>query len=171
MGRRVVIAPDSFKGSATSTEVARALADGWRAVHAGDEVVELPLADGGEGTLEALAAARTDARWSQAPVSGPDSRPVTARWLHLSDGTAVAELAQSSGLPLMGHPDPLGAHTFGLGEVLAAALDAGAQRIIVGLGGSASTDGGAGCLTALGARFPRSRRGAAGPRRRAARRP
>jgi glycerate kinase len=153
VGTRVVIAPDSFKGTASSTDVAKALADGWRAVHPRDDVVELPLADGGEGTLDALAAARTDAAWSHLQVSGPDSRPATARWLHLPDGTAVAELAQSSGLPLMDHPDPLGAHTFGLGQVLAAALDAGAKRIIVGLGGSASTDGGMGCLTALGVRF------------------
>lgn len=151
--RRVVISPDSFKGTVTSAEVARALADGWRAVRSGDEVVEIPLADGGEGTLEALAAARTDAHWSSLEVSGPDSRRVTARWVQLPDGTAVAELAQSSGLPLMEQPDSLGAHTVGLGEVLAAALDAGAQRLMVGLGGSASTDGGTGCLTALGARF------------------
>jgi glycerate kinase len=153
VGRRVVIAPDSFKGTATATEAAGALADGWRSVRPGDDVVELPLADGGEGTLEALAAGRTDVRWSTLAVSGPHSRPVTARWLSLPDGTAAAELAQSSGLPLMERPDPLGAHTVGLGEVLAAALDAGAQRLVVGLGGSASTDGGTGCLTALGARF------------------
>ena len=71
----------------------------------------------------------------------------------LRDGTAVVELAQSSGLPPIAQPDPLGAHTFGLGEVIAACLDAGARRLVVGLGGSASTDGGTGCLSALGARF------------------
>ncbi len=86
-------------------------------------------------------------------VSGPGPDPVVARWLSLGDGTAMVELAQSSGLPLLREPDPLRAHTRGLGEVVAAALGTGPTRLVVGLGGSASTDGGTGCLSALGARF------------------
>lgn len=151
--RRVVIAPDSFKGTATSAQAAAALAAGWRSVRPDDELVLLPLADGGEGTLDALAAAEPLAVFRTADVAGPDSRPVRARWLLLPDGTAAVELAESSGLPLMREPDALGAHTSGLGEVLAAAVAAGARRIVVGLGGSASTDGGSGCVSALGATF------------------
>jgi glycerate kinase len=150
---RVVIAPDSFKGSATAAEVAAALAEGWRSVRPDDEVVELPLADGGEGTLEVFAAALPGARHRTVRVTGPDGREVDAGWLALPDGTAVVELACASGLPLMTHPDPLGAQTVGLGEVAAAALDAGARRLVTALGGSASTDAGSGALAALGARF------------------
>ena len=84
------------------------------------------------------------------PVTGPDGRPTEGHWLELPDGTAVVELAQTSGLPLMKRLDPLGATTRGLGEVIAAALDAGATAFVIGLGGSASTDGGAGALRALG---------------------
>ena len=151
--RQILIAPDSFKSSATAADVAHALAQGWKSVYPADDVVELPLADGGEGTLDALAAGRTDACWHEVEVTGPDSRPVVARWLRLGDGTAAVELAQSSGLPQMEQLDALGAHTRGLGEVIAAALDTKPRRLLVGLGGSAGTDGGTGCLSALGARF------------------
>ena len=150
---RVLIAPDSFKGSASATAVANALAAGWLAVRPGDQVTRLPLADGGEGTLDVLAAAVPGARWHRARVTGPGGAPVTSRWLELPGRTAVTELARSSGLPLLASPDPMGAQTTGLGEVLGRALDAGADRIVVGLGGSAATDGGAGALAALGARF------------------
>ncbi|NES30281.1 glycerate kinase [Micromonospora terminaliae] len=150
---RVVVAPDSFKGSATADEAARALARGWLARRPGDDVRLVPLADGGEGTLDAFAAARPDAERRTVTVPGPDGRPVSAAWLLLPDRTAVLELARSSGLPLMASPDPLGAHTYGLGAVARAALDAGATRLVVGLGGSASTDGGTGALRALGLRL------------------
>jgi glycerate kinase len=150
---RVLIAPDSFKGSASATAVAAALARGWLAARPGDQVTRLPLADGGEGTLEVLATTVPGARWRRSLVTGPGGGPVSCRWLLLPGGTAVAELARASGLPLLAHPDPMGAHTTGLGEVLGRALDAGATRILVGLGGSASTDGGTGALAALGARF------------------
>ncbi len=113
----------------------------------------VPLADGGEGTLDVLAAAVPAARWEQAQVTGPAGQPVDCPWLVLPDGTAVVELAAASGLPLLSRPDPLGAHTIGLGEVIGCALDAGARRLTVALGGSASTDGGTGALAALGARF------------------
>jgi glycerate 2-kinase len=152
---RVLIAPDSFKGTLPATGVARALAGGWRAVRPADTVVELPLADGGEGTLDAVNAAVPQAVLHRlAPVTGPDGRPVPAAWVELPDGRAVVELATSSGLPLMAAPDPLGAHTSGLGEVLLAAVArAGVRAVSIAVGGSASTDGGTGALAALGAVF------------------
>ena len=150
---RVVVAPDSFKGSISARDAATAISAGWRSVRPGDEVVELPQADGGEGTLDAIEAAIPDAVRRQAGmVTGPDGRPVPGEWLELPNGTAVVELAQCCGLALMERLDPLGATTRGLGEVITAALDAGAPRLVIALGGSASTDGGAGALAALGAR-------------------
>jgi glycerate 2-kinase len=150
---RVVVAPDSFKGSIGAAEAAAALAAGWRDARSGDELVCLPLADGGEGTLQVLAAADPAARWHCVPVTGPDGRVVPSRWLERGDRTGYVELAQASGLPLMAALDPLGAQTTGTGELIAHALDAGARRIVIALGGSASTDGGTGALAALGARF------------------
>jgi len=150
---RVLVAPDSFKGSLPADAAARALAGGWLARRPGDDVRLFPLADGGEGTVDAFAAALPAAERRTLTVPGPDGRPVTAAWLVLPDGAAVLELAQSSGLPLMAAPDPLGAHTYGLGVLARAALDAGATRLVVGLGGSASTDGGTGALRALGLRL------------------
>jgi glycerate 2-kinase len=150
---RVVLAPDSFKGTIGAAGAAAALAAGWRAARPADELVCVPLADGGEGTLAVLAAADPAARWHEARVSGPGTEPVTARWLELGDRTHVIELASAAGLPQLPRPDPLGAHTAGVGELIGAALDAGARRVTVGLGGSASTDGGSGALRALGAAF------------------
>ena len=150
---RVVIAPDSFKGSIGAAGAAAALAEGWCAVRPGDELICLPLADGGEGTLDVLAAAVTGAHWRDALVTGPAGQPVDCAWLDLPGGTAAVELARASGLPLLPAPDPLGAQTTGLGEVIGHALDAGAGQVLVALGGSASTDGGTGALAALGARF------------------
>jgi glycerate kinase len=150
---RVVVAPDSFKGTIGAADAAAALARGWRAARPADELICVPLADGGEGTLAVLAAADPAARWHEARVSGPGARPVTARWLELRDRAHVIELASAAGLPQLPEPDPMGAHTTGVGELIGAALDAGAQRITVGLGGSASTDGGSGALRALGAAF------------------
>jgi glycerate kinase len=150
---RVVIAPDSFKGTIDAASAAAALAEGWQAARPGDEVVCLPLADGGEGTVAVLAAGAQSPVWHQAVVSGPGTTPVTARWLELPGAVHVIELASAAGLPQLPVPDPLGAHTAGVGQLLGLALDAGARRIVLGLGGSASTDGGTGALTALGARF------------------
>jgi len=148
---QVVIAPDSFKGSVDAAAAAEAIGSGWRAVRPLDEVILLPQADGGEGTLDAIATAVPDSRLRDTgPVSGPDGRPVEGHWLQLPNGTAIVELALSSGLPLMSQFDPLGASTRGTGEVIAAALDAGATALAIGLGGSASTDGGSGALRALG---------------------
>jgi glycerate kinase len=150
---RVVIAPDSFKGSIGASAAAAALASGWRSVRPGDEVVCVPLADGGEGTLDVLAAAVSGARWHQERVTGPAGQPVDCAWLELPGGVAAVELARASGLPLLARPDPLGAQTTGLGEVIGRALDTGARQVTIALGGSASTDGGTGALAALGARF------------------
>ncbi|HEY0261121.1 MAG TPA: glycerate kinase [Lacisediminihabitans sp.] len=150
----VVVAPDSFKGSLGAAGVAAAIAAGWSSVRPGDTIRLLPQADGGEGTLETIeAAVPGSVRHEIGPVTGPDGRPTPGVWLELPDGTAVVELAQMSGLPLMDRPDPLGATTFGLGEVIRSAVTAGVRRLLVGLGGSASTDGGAGALAALGLRL------------------
>jgi glycerate 2-kinase len=150
---RVVVAPDSFKGSLGAREAAAALAEGWREARPADDLVCLPLADGGEGTLQVLAATDAAVRWHPVQVTGPDGRAVASCWLELRDATACIELALASGLPLMAALDPLGAQTTGTGELIADALGAGARRIVIALGGSASTDGGTGALTALGARF------------------
>ncbi len=150
---RVVIAPDSFKGSIGAAAAAAALAGGWHTARPGDEVICVPLADGGEGTLDVLAAAVSGARWRTAQVTGPAGRPVECAWLELPGGVAAVELARASGLPLLDRPDPLGAQTTGLGEIIGRALDAGATQVMIALGGSASTDGGTGALAALGARF------------------
>ena len=151
---RVIIAPDSFKGSLPATGVAAAIASGWRSVRPDDDLLLFPQADGGEGTLDAIAdAVPGSKRHDVGAVTGPDLRPTPGEWLELPDGTAVVELAQMSGLPLMRELDAMEATTRGLGEVIAAALDAGATRFVVGLGGSASTDGGAGALVALGLRL------------------
>lgn len=151
---RIVIAPDSFKGSLDAASAAAAIAAGWRAARPDDELITMPQADGGEGTLEAVASASPGARYVDVgPVTGPDGRSVHGRWLMLPDGTAVVELAQPSGLSLMDRLDPLGATTRGLGQVILDALDSGASALVIGLGGSASTDGAAGALSALGLRF------------------
>jgi len=150
---RVVIAPDSVKGSIGAAAAAAALADGWRAVRPADEVSCIPLADGGEGTLDVLAAGQQGARWHRARVRGPGRGLLEACWLELPGRLHVIELARAAGLPLLAVPDPLHAHSAGAGDLVVAALDRGAARIEVALGGSACTDGGAGLLAALGARF------------------
>jgi glycerate kinase len=149
----VIIAPDSFKGSLGAREVAEAVAAGWSSVRPTDDIRILPQADGGEGTLDAIeAAVPGSVRHDVGPVTGPDGRPVSGVWLELPGGVGVVELAQSCGLPLMRELDPLGATTLGLGEVIRAAISHGIGRLVIGLGGSASTDGGAGALAALGLR-------------------
>ena len=150
---RIVIAPDSFKGTATAVEVAQNLAAGWRTERPADEIVLLPMADGGEGTLDAFEAAVPGARRIPIAVDGPDSRPHEASWLLLPDGTAVIELAVTSGITLMHELRPLDAHARGFGQAIAAALDAGATSLMLAVGGSASSDGGASVLSELGARL------------------
>jgi glycerate 2-kinase len=141
---RIVVAPDKFRGTVTAATAARALAGGLRAL--GHTVVELPLADGGEGTLEALGGANRTTT-----VSGPLGDPVQAGW-RLSGRSAVIEMAAASGLELVGgadENDAVSASTHGTGELIAAALDSGANDVVVGVGGSATTDGGLGALRAL----------------------
>jgi glycerate 2-kinase len=148
----VVIAPDSFKGSLTSVEVARALAAGWRRARPVDHLVLAPLADGGEGTLVAIEAAGGWV-WEEAAAHDPLGRPLSARWLRSTDGLrAVVELAAASGLSRLtpAERDPAGASTYGTGEVLRAVVATGVRRIDLGVGGSATTDGGLGILAALG---------------------
>lgn len=147
----MLVAPDSFKGTLSASRAAAAIAEGWLSRRPADRMTLLPLADGGEGTLDALGAAVPGSvLHTVGPVTGPDGRPTPGAWLELPGRIAVVELAQCSGLPLMDELDPLGASTIGLGEVIAAALSARARSVVVALGGSASTDAGMGALTALG---------------------
>jgi len=147
-GRHLLAAPDKMRGTASAAEVAAAMAAA--AERAGWTCHQAPLADGGEGTLEVLGGPNR-----RTIVTGPLGRPVEAEW-RLDGRTAVIEMARASGLELAGGPeanDPLEATTRGTGELIAAALGAGARRIIVGVGGSATTDGGLGAVDVLAARL------------------
>jgi glycerate kinase len=151
---RVVIAPDSFKGSATNSDIALWISEGWASVRPGDEIIQIPMADGGEGTLNTIAAIRDDVDFSTLSVVGADGRRNRAHWLLLDDGSAIVELANACGITLMDQLNPLGAHTYGLGQVLnEVRRHSDVERIYIALGGSASTDGGSGALRALGFRF------------------
>lgn len=149
---RLVIAPDKFKGSLTAPEVAERVASGARRVDPTIEVVTVPVADGGEGTLDAVLAAGFSSR--TVLVAGPTGVRIEAEFAVRGE-EAVVEMARASGLDLLpkGRKDPLGATSLGTGQLIRAALDAGCRRIVLGIGGSASTDGGAGLLQGLGARF------------------
>ncbi|WP_316308430.1 glycerate kinase [Clavibacter michiganensis] len=153
---RVVMSPDSLTGSATAVEAAEALRRGWLRARPGDDVVIAPMADGGQGTIDVLAAAIPGARRVPIRVPGPDDRPVDARWLLLPDGTGVVEVASTSGITLLDPLRPLTAHTRGFGRAIRAALDSGVPRLLLALGGSSSTDGGMGALRELGARALRA---------------
>lgn len=156
---RIVLAPDSFKGTITAADAAAALEAGWSAVDPGAEFVHRPMADGGEGTVAAFAAAVPGARHMPVTVEGPTGAMIDATWLLLpptadaADGTAVIDLASTSGIELLEKLRPWDADTTGFGQAIAAALDHGVSRIVVGIGSSGSTDGGTGMLSALGARF------------------
>lgn len=152
---RVVLAPQSFKGSLDAPDVARALARGVRQVFPEADLDLLPVADGGEGTVQALVQA-SGGRTVTTRVMGPLGGAVNATWGLLGDGdTAVVEMAAASGLPLIPRSarDPRRTTTFGTGELIRHALDHGIRRLIVGLGGSATNDGGAGMAQALGVRL------------------
>ena len=142
---RLLAAPDKFRGTLTAREAAASIAAG--AARAGWSAVQLPLADGGEGTLDVLGGGN---RWTT--VTGPLGEPVEAEWLLGDDGAALIEAAQACGLSLAGGParnDPLAATSRGVGELIAAAVAEGAARIVVAVGGVASTDGGVGAVEAL----------------------
>ncbi len=152
---KIVVAPDSFKGSMSAQQACQAMAEGIGRVLPSAEVVSVPMADGGEGTTEAMVAA-TGGRMREVQATGPLGEKVIGRVGLLGDDrTAVLEMACVSGLPLVppGRRNPLHTTTYGTGELIAAALDAGARRLIVGIGGSATTDLGAGMAQALGAKF------------------
>ena len=149
---RILIAPDKFKGSLTARQVADALAAGILRHHGDWSVRTMPVADGGDGTVAAALASG----WQSVdvPVEGPTGAPTSGTYARRGS-TAIVELAGTAGMALLpkGVPDPLGASTFGLGQAIAHALDNGVEEVIIGLGGSASTDGGAGMLQALGVRI------------------
>jgi glycerate kinase len=147
---RVLVAPDKFKGSASATDVAAALVRGICRVRPDAIVARVPVADGGDGTVAAAVAAGFES--VGVTVSGPTGLPVSAAYAR-QDRTAVLELADTCGLSRLpgGVPAPLTASSRGLGEAIVAALDAGCRELVIGIGGSASTDGGAGMVAALGA--------------------
>lgn len=149
---RVVVAPDKFKGSLSAAQVAERVAAGLRRARPNAEVTAVPMADGGEGTLDAAVQAGFDR--VPVTVTGPTGRPVACA-LAVRGDTAVVESAAASGLAAMpaGVRDPLGATSRGTGELVRAALDAGCRTVVIGVGGSACTDGGAGLLAAFGVRF------------------
>ncbi|MGO0062780.1 glycerate kinase [Brevibacillus fluminis] len=152
---KIVVAPDSFKGSITARDLCAAIRKGILAVRPDAQVVELPLADGGEGTMESLVYA-TGGVTQKVRVHDPLGRPITAAYGVLGDEkTVVIEMAQASGLPLLAWAErnPWRTTSFGTGELLLHALDAGYRRFIIGLGGSATNDGGAGMMQALGIRL------------------
>jgi glycerate kinase len=159
----VLVAPDSFKGTFSSVVVAQALAEGWRAARPQDEMTLAPMADGGEGTLDAVEAR---GGWTRHTVSAKDPlmRTLATTFLNHQD-RAVVEMASASGMSrlLPEDYDAMAATTYGTGQVLAAAIEMGCRHIVLGLGGSATTDGGTGLLEALGARFLDAGGGATAP--------
>ena len=151
---KLIFAPDSFKGSLSALESCDILERVTQRIFPGAQTIAVPVADGGEGTVDALLRAMGGQR-VETPVTGPLGEQVTAAWGLLSDGTAVMEMAQASGLPYVPADlrDPRKATSLGTGEMIAEALRRGVRRILIGIGGSATNDGGMGMLTALGARF------------------
>lgn len=149
---KVLIAPLEFKGTLTARQAAEAVARGVRTARPGWELDLLPLSDGGPGMVDAVLAATAGATSHPAEVHDPLGRPIRASWAALPDGTAVIEMAAASGLARLtpSERDPLRTSTFGTGELVCQALHAGHRRILVGAGGSATNDGGAGALAALG---------------------
>jgi glycerate kinase len=148
---RILIAPDKLRGTYTAEEAAAALARGWLSARASDSVRTMPLADGGEGTAEALCAA-SGGSWRDAAVHDAAGRPLEARFARLDAATAALDVAEACGaLRVADLPrDPVGASSAGAGELIRAALDAGATTVIVGVGGTATSDGGVGLRAALG---------------------
>lgn len=152
---KIVIAPQAFKGSLSALQAADAIANGAQRVFPDAQLTRVPIADGGDGTLDALINA-TGGTFHEANVTGPLGSPVDARWGVLGDGmTTIIEAAQACGLALLSdnERDPLTTTTYGVGELIKHALDAGYRKILIGLGGSSTNDGGAGLAMALGARL------------------
>ena len=152
---KIVIAPDSFKGSLSARELTSSIADGIRRVYPDAEIVEMPLADGGEGTMENMVYSSGGTAYTR-EVRGPLGRSVKAAYGVLGDNrTCVIEMAQASGLPLLKEEErnPLITSSYGTGELIRYGLDEGFRHFIIGLGGSATNDAGAGMLRALGVKF------------------
>lgn len=155
MMKKIVLVPDSFKGTLSSAEVCGLMREGIHAVFPAAEVVALPVADGGEGSAEAFRTALGGERIALR-VTGPERRSVDSFYVLLPDGTAVIEMAAAAGLPqVTGEKDPEQTTTYGVGELLVHAAHNGAQRVIMCLGGSATNDGGCGLAAACGVRFAR----------------
>ena len=153
--KRIIVAPDSFKESLSAAGVAFHIAEGIRKVLPAAEVVRIPLSDGGEGLIDALISG-TAGRLITREVTGPLGKKVTARFGKLGDNrTAVIEMAEASGLALVPREErnPMVTTTYGTGELIKAALDLGCRRMIVGIGGSATNDGGSGMAEALGVKL------------------
>ncbi len=148
---KIAIAPDKLRGTYTADEAAAAIAAGWRDVRAGDDLVEIPLADGGEGTAAAILRSR-GGEWREAGVHDALGRPCTARFARLIDGSAALDVAEACGAARVSDlpRDPLGASSRGAGELIRAAIEDGALRVVIGVGGTASTDGGVGLRDGLG---------------------
>src|ERR1700722_13282023 len=151
---KILIAPDSFKGSLTALQAADAMREGCRLAFAGVEAVCMPLADGGEGTVETMikaAGGYTDSNW----VTGPLGEQIVAKIGNLQNGYVVIESAAAHGLTLVPfyHRDPLATTSYGTGEMLRHTLELGSKKIVIGLGGTATNDGGLGALQALGAKL------------------
>ena len=148
---KILIAPDSFKGSATSAQVARALAEGWKISRPNDEIVIAPFADGGEGTLDCIESVTPDSLRIPIMVQGATGTEHQSSWLLVGSDTAVIEMATLCGITTLDSLEPLTAHSFGLGQAIKAALaDERVNEVLIAVGGSASTDGGMGALSALG---------------------
>jgi glycerate kinase len=147
----ILIAPDSFKGSASSAQVAHALAEGWQMVHPDDEIVIAPFADGGEGTLDCIESVSPNSERIPITVQGATGIEDQSSWLLVNGDTSIVEMATLCGITTVEKLDPLGAHSFGLGQAIKAVLDdSRVHEILIAVGGSASTDAGMGALTALG---------------------
>lgn len=151
---KILIAPDSFKESLNALEVCRAIKSGFTQIFPDADYTLLPMADGGEGTSAVLSYA-LGGRWKEVRVHDPMMQPIIAKYLLLPDATAVIEIAQACGLHLLtaNHRNPLSTSSFGVGEMIADALEEGVKRIIIGLGGSSTNDAGLGMLMALGIMF------------------
>ena len=152
---KIVLAPDSFKGNLTSLQVAAALEKGIRRVLPNAQCIKVPMADGGEGTVQSLVDGE-GGKFVRKKVTGPAGKPVTARYGLLADGkTAVIEMAEASGLPYVKgkEKNPMKTTSYGTGELILDAINKGAEKIIIGIGGSATTDGGTGMAQALGIKF------------------
>lgn len=152
---KIIVAPDSFKGSLTALEAANAISEGIRVARPNAQIDEIPLADGGEGTVDALVIS-TNGQFVESAVTDPLGRAITAKYGILGDDkTVVIEMSAASGITLLKRSelDPLKTTTFGTGELILRALESGYRKFVIGIGGSATNDGGTGMAQALGAKF------------------